>query len=555
MGLDALYAGVTGLQVNQRMLDVVGNNLANSNTTGFKEQTVNFSDLVYQNLKDATAASTTVGGTDPIQVGSGAKVASISTDFQQGTLQSTGNDLDLALQGQGFFVVRSGSQPVYTRAGSFGVDSQDYLVDPATGNRVQRFGSVGEGSATSPPFQTSGNNDIKIPVGTVIPASPTTNVILQGNLSASATGPLAQVVTSAAPFQSGAAPATAATALNSLDDNTAPYQAGDTLLLQGVDAAGAAVNTSIAVGPATTLGDIVNAINTNFAGATASVDANGNLVVTANATGPSKLSVAIADAAGNQGGGNWGGHLLATTTTGKAGDTVNTSIQIYDPQGTAHTLNLTLQKQANNSWDMTGAINPTEGSMTDNLVSNITFNQNGSFSQVTGSGVGNPTMAVQLTGFAAPQVISFNFGTAGGFQGLTQTGGPTSAVASGQDGYASGSLSSLAIGQDGTINGVFTNGKTLAIAQLAIANFANPGALNRIGNNYYQISSESGPALIGSGQSGGIGAVEQKQLESSNVDVSLEFTRLIIAQQGYEVNAHVITAADQVLQALTNIIH
>ena len=153
MGLDALYAGVTGLQVNQRMLDVVGNNLANSNTTGFKEQTVNFSDLVYQNLKDATAASTTVGGTDPIQVGSGAKVASISTDFQQGTLQSTGNDLDLALQGQGFFVVRSGSQPVYTRAGSFGVDSQDYLVDPATGNRVQRFGSVGEGSATSPPFR------------------------------------------------------------------------------------------------------------------------------------------------------------------------------------------------------------------------------------------------------------------------------------------------------------------------------------------------------------------------------------------------------------------
>src|SRR5205823_5895371 len=135
----------------------------------------------------------------------------------------------------------------------------------------------------------------------------------------------------------------------------------------------------------------------------------------------------------------------------------------------------TMQKQANNSWNMTGQINPADGIMTDNLVSNISFNQDGSFSQVTGAGLGNPTMTVQLTGFAGPQTLSFAFGTAGGFQGLTQTGG--------------------------------------------------------------------------------IGAVQQKQLESSNVDVSLEFTRLIIAQQGYEVNAHVITAANQVLQALTNIIH
>src|SRR5271166_3595149 len=98
MAMDALFSGVSGLQVNQEMLDVVGNNLANSNTTGYKSQSVNFSDLVYQNLSQGTAASgTSGGGTDPIQLGSGAKVASITPNLQQGTLQTTGNEFDMAI--------------------------------------------------------------------------------------------------------------------------------------------------------------------------------------------------------------------------------------------------------------------------------------------------------------------------------------------------------------------------------------------------------------------------------------------------------------------------
>jgi flagellar hook protein FlgE len=551
MTMDALYSGVTGLQANQQMLDVVGNNLANSNTTGFKELRANFSDLIYQNLTQATASNgTTTGGTNPIQVGSGVQVSSLTPDFQQGTLQTTGNQLDMALQGNGFFVVSNGTQPLYTRAGAFSVDANNHLVDPATGDLVQRFGALGEATATSPGFQTAGNNNITIPVGTSIPGSATTSVVLQGNLSTSAVGPLAQVLTSTQPFKSGGSPATLATTLNSLTDNIAPYVAGDTLTLQGVNAAGTAVNASLAVGPASTLGDVVNAINANFPGSTASLDANGNIVVKANATGVSTLNVTVADGAGNTGGTNWGNHIMSVTTAGKAGDTQNTSIQVYDLQGTAHTLNLTFQKQANNTWDMTGQINATEGTMTSSLVNGVTFNQDGSFSKVTG----NPTMTVQFNGFSAPQTLNFNFGAAGGFQGLTQTGGSTSAVATGQDGYASGSLSSLSIDQDGVINGVFSNGKTLSIAQLAIANFANPAALNRVGDNYFALTSESGPPMLGAGLQGGNGAVEQKQLEGSNVDVSLEFTRLIIAQQGYEVNAHVITTADQILQALTNII-
>jgi flagellar hook protein FlgE len=558
MSMDALLAGVSGLQANQEMLDVIGNNLANSNTTGYKSQSVNFADLIYQTLAQGTAPSATSGGTNPMQIGSGVGIASVSANLQQGTLQATGNDLDLALQGNGFFVVQNGANLEFTRAGSFGVNANNILVDPSTGYAIQRFGTVGEGSATSPAFQAAGNNDITIPIGAGVPGNATTDITLQGNLSATATGPVAQVLTSAQPFTSGGAPATLTTTLDSLSDSLSPYVAGDTITLQGVDANGNPVNASIAVGPTAsgpfTMGDLVNAINANFQGSTASLDANGNLVVTANNTGVSQLSLNIADAAGNTGGSSWGNHSLAVTATGKAGDTVNTSIQVYDPQGTAHTLTLTFQKEANNSWNLTGAVDPSEGTMADNLVSNITFNPNGSFGQVAGTGVGDATMSVQFNGFATPQVLNFNFGTANTFNGLTQNGGTSSAAATGQDGFAAGFLSTLSIGQDGVINGVFTNGQSLAIAQVAVANFANPGALNRVGNNYYTLSSESGPALIGAGQTGGRGSVQQGQLESSNVDVSLEFTRLIIAQQGYQVNAHVITAADQILQDLGNII-
>ena len=559
MAMEALTAGVSGLQANQEMLDVIGNNLANSNTTGYKSQSVNFADLIYQNLAGGTAPSGSGGGgTNPIQIGSGVAVASVSANLQQGTLQETGNDLDLALQGNGYFVAQNGATPEFTRAGSFGVNANNVLVDPSTGYAIQRTGTVGEGSATSPVFQAAGDNNITIPIGTSIPGNATTDITLEGNLSASANGPVAQTLTSAQPLTSGNAPATLTTTLDSLDDNITPYAAGDFITLQGVDVAGNAVNVPISVAPTAagpfTVGDLLNAINTNFPGSTASLDASGNLVVTANNAGANNLNLTISDGAGDTGASNWGNHSLNVSATGQAGATVNTSIQVYDPQGTAHTLNLTFQKQANNTWSLTGAVNPGDGTMVDNLVSNINFNQNGSLGQITGAGLGNATMSVQFTGFAAPQTLSFNFGTTNGFNGLTQSGGTSSAAATGQDGFASGFLSTLSIAQDGTINGVFTNGQTLAIAQLAVANFANPGALTRVGNNYFTATAASGPPLIGAAESGGSGSVQEGELEGSNVDVSLEFTRLIIAQEGYQVNAHVITAADQILQDLGNIL-
>jgi flagellar hook protein FlgE len=308
------------------------------------------------------------------------------------------------------------------------------------------------------------------------------------------------------------------------------------------------------VGAATTLGDVVNSVNQNFTGAKASLDTSGNFVLTANNSGPASLALTIADDANNTGATNWSNHGLTVTTAGKSGDTVTAGIQFYDSQGTAHTLSLVFQKTGNNTWNLTGAIPAGDGTLTDNLVSNITFNNNGSFSQAGGAGLGNATMTVQIAGITQPQTLAFNFGSQNGFNGLTQVGGAASAAATSQDGYGAGFLTSLSIAQDGTMNGIFTNGKTMPIAQLALASFANAGGLSRQGDNYYALTAQSGPALLGTGQSGGRGAVAQGELESSNVNISLEFTRLIIAQQGFQVNAKAITVSDQVLQALSNII-
>jgi flagellar hook protein FlgE len=164
---------------------------------------------------------------------------------------------------------------------------------------------------------------------------------------------------------------------------------------------------------------------------------------------------------------------------------------------------------------------------------------------------------MSINGISPPnpaQTITLNFGTPGGFNGLTQFGGATSAAAVDQDGFGAGFLTSVSVASDGVINGVFTNGQILPLAQMAIATFVNPGGLGREGNNLFSLTSQSGEALIGAGGSGGRGLVQQGTLESSNVDVALEFTRLIIAQRGFQVNARTITVGNEVLQELANII-
>ena len=166
---NALLSGVSGLSAHQTMLDVAGANLANVNTTAFKSSRVTFSDLLSETLKDAGQPTGTVGGTNPTQIGSGVQLSSVDKDMTQGSLINTGQPLDMAIEGAGMFVLSDGTKDVYTRVGTFAVDSDFYLVDPATGYRVQRIGSEGVAEG----FQSAANDSIRIPYDVALPAKAT----------------------------------------------------------------------------------------------------------------------------------------------------------------------------------------------------------------------------------------------------------------------------------------------------------------------------------------------------------------------------------------------
>jgi flagellar hook protein FlgE len=550
----SLLSGVSGLRVHQSMLDTVGNNLANINTIGFKSSRIRFADLLSEDLRPATGAvSGSVGGTNPVQNGLGVKIAAIDTILKQGSIEATGNELDMAIQGNGFFVVTDGVSNFYTRAGAFAVDEDNQLVDPATGYRVMRYGTIGDGDAVTAGFQTVGDPTIRIPGSTSIAGHATNTVTFTGNLNALATGPLQETMVSGAPYESGGVAATAATLLNALDSNTVDYQAGDTILISGTDAVGNVVNTTLNVDGTTTLGDLLNAINGAFSQTTGTLLADGTLQLQADNVGPANLSFALTDGATNTGFTNHTNHSLVLTDDGKFGDTVTTGIQIYDSQGSPHNVTFLFQKQGNNVWDMTASIDPSEGVVMDGSATGLTFNDDGSFRQVTGTGIGDGDLVMQFNSLSTPQTIALNF-TTNGFDGLTQFGGNSSAAATEQDGLAAGFLTGVAVGKDGVIEGIFTNGRTLPLAQLAMANFTNPGGLERLGDNYFGITTNSGIPLIGTALSGGRGLIQSGSLENSNVDVALEFTRLITAQRGFQVNARTITATDEMLQELSNII-
>ena len=167
----ALSAGVSGLKAHQAMLDVAGSNLANVNTVGYKGSSVTFAELLSQTVRRASGPSSTLGGVNPQQMGSGVGVASIRRDMSQGNIVSTGQDLDVAIDGSGYFVLNNGSQNVYTRIGSFAVDANNTLVDPSTGYMVQRMGNYGESEG----FQTAGDTSIHIPWDASMPARSTSS--------------------------------------------------------------------------------------------------------------------------------------------------------------------------------------------------------------------------------------------------------------------------------------------------------------------------------------------------------------------------------------------
>jgi len=551
----ALSAGVSGLQAHQKMLDVSGNNLANVNTTAFKASTITFSELLSETIKKASQPTTSgVGGTNPQQMGSGVGVSSISPNMTQGNIVSTGNALDMALEGEGYFVLSDSGQYVYTRAGEFAVDADGNLVDPSTGYHVQRIGSEGELEG----FQVPGDSNIHIPYDVAMPAKATTEIVVSGNLSADDSYDVTrtQVINSNVSYTyNNGITATETTEIDQLDQYSGTLSSG-TFTISGYDQDGLEFDTglTLAIDGSTTMGDLIDHLNNNVLdGSTASL-VNGQIRITDDTSGYSKTDMTISYS--GDGTLDMPAYFEISTVGGEEVKSIN--ITVYDSQGGQHVISgAFVRSDTNNTWDMvltsiTGDIS--EITMLNRRIEDVTFDASDS----SYAGLGDGDSAEFIITFAhdtsSPQTISINLGTAGKLDGLTQFAGSSTAVASEQDGYEAGSLSTVSVNNEGIVIGAFSNGIKKNIATLQIALFQNTAGLENIGSGYFIPSANSGEAIATQAMTGGAGTIQGGALEKSNADVATEFVNMIQAQNGFQANARTITVANEILQELTSLI-
>jgi flagellar hook protein FlgE len=553
MGMNIINTGITGMRAHNTWLDIIGNNIANMNTPGFKRSRPHFASLIEV---DALSCG---GGS----VGTGVRVNSVDRIFTQGPVTQTSRPLDLALQGEGFFALKaSNNQEVYTRDGAFDFDKTGTL---------RHIGSNAAVLGTNSQPITAPNNLIDPPVAT-------TEVDIVGNFDPTQTGPVAEVLATAAPFQTKTgAPAAAGTSLNDLSANAKNYTDGDTISLTGRDADGNDLSSIFTFGNdvnlhnGTTLGTLVNFINgtgtgpgssgDKFPGSTLALDANGNLSFTSDTTGDADLQLAFedgltkSDGSPQAGSSNFEIHGLNVATEGADPFSFNTAIEVFDAKGLPRQLNLEFTRvvstnPGNPVWDMTASI--AGAVFTDNVVQGIRFNKDGSFNAVTGLGNGDPNVTFQIPN-CPPVTINLDFGTSGGFNGATQFGGFNDAVAKSQNGLPVGHFQGFDFDGSGNLIVNFTNGNTQNRGQLKVVTFPNQEGLKALGDNLFQKTPDTGQPMQGVLQSGAT-TVLQHYLENSNVDQAQELTSMIIAQNGFAANARSISTGQQLFDTALSLV-
>ncbi len=506
---------LSGLDTSSTDLSVIANNLANLNTTGFKAQSATFQDLFYQQIG-------TSGDGDAVQVGVGSSVAGIESQLSQGSIQSTGNSTDVAIQGDGFFVVNKGGDLLYTRAGNFSVGSDGSLMTQ-DGGIVEGYQAV---DGVIPANATLGA--LSIPTGLINPPKATTQVQLDLNLNASG-GP----ATVAASQQTGTG-ITAGTALAA--NGTLTFTDGTNTFTYT-----AAANDTLA----TLVADINN--NPNF---TAALTGNNLVITAANGKAINFTTNTLTDAAT----GNLDEAFTPTGTNAAAG-TFSTSIVAYDALGASHVLTYNFTNTGTNTWNYTITVPAADlaaGGNTTVGTGTLTFNGSGQLvtpaTNVTGLTIAN------LADGANPLTFAWNLFNANGGGLVTQLAGSSATSSTQQDGYASGSLNSFTIGNNGVIQGIFSNGQTSSLGQIALASFSNEQGLVRNGSNEFVSSLASGAADIGQPGTGGRGSLSGGALEQSNVDIATQFAQLIVAESDYQANSKVLTTFNEVTQAAINLI-
>lgn len=500
----SMFSGVAGLRTHQSKMDVIGNNIANVNTVGYKTQNVTFTDVFYQTVQPASGpnAETGKGGTNAKQIGIGSALGTIATNVsKQGGMQATDNPFDVMINGDEFFIVSDGQSNYFTKAGNFNVDEAGNLVN-GSGMTVMGWQVNDEGEIIK-----SRVSALKVMGGDKSSASPdkTTNVTVFGNL-------------------------------NQKDDQfgvTAPIDQYVPFTVEFYDSQGYLYNATFHVKKSED-----NSYYQMFLHSI--TDQNGDLLVTSP----------IVEATGNE-------PRKYTYLNQEKPINVrfnNTTEKVKNPEGNS----LTFEVAPGEIYSLT--TDNTEPPSTEELT-----RYNGNFiapidiATLISAGVdedgvsmnGKVPLALQGHTFDIDFSQLTNYGTQASTSTIDRKRGDLNGLGAGK---AAGTLSSLAISDDGKVVGKYTNGDIITLGQIAVTSFANPAGLEKLGNNLFG-------ATMNSGSFDGIGkditangdSMTTGVLEMSNVDLAYEFTEMITTQRGFQANSRIITTSDTMLEELINL--
>jgi flagellar hook protein FlgE len=509
--------GLSGLSASSSDLDVIGNNIANANTVGFKSGAAQFADMY------ANSVATAVGN----QVGIGTKLAQVQQQFSQGTITSTNQALDVAINGNGFFQLSNNGSLVYSRNGVFQLDKNGNITN------AQGLQLMGYAANSSGIINTAQTVPLTVPTTNIAPQA-TTSIAAALNLNAqdplmlgtptvtSTLGATSTLATTGATITNTAAGTNNDSYSVKFDATTTPptYTVTDSTLNT--------TSTPVAYTPGTAI-QLGNGQTITFSGTPDTGD-----------------TVAIAPAP------------IAFNQNSNTTYNYSTSTTVYDTLGGSQQVNMYFAKTSAGTWNVYAGTS----TGTAQLVGQANFNSSGTLLGTTQPSVPatNPPTFVATTtpfaynfsipntdGSATPQALTLNIA------GTTQYGGTDGVNSLQPNGYAAGTLTSFTIGADGTVTGNYSNQQTAALGQIVLANFSNQNGLVDLGNNEFQQTSASGVAQISAPGSTNHGVLQGGAVEDSNVDLTSELVNLITAQRNYQANAQTIKTQQTVDQTLINL--
>ncbi|MBX3384228.1 MAG: flagellar hook protein FlgE [Phycisphaeraceae bacterium] len=574
---NAFFTALSGMNANAKNIDVIGNNVANVNTTAYKSSRMLFSTALSRTMHSGTAPSETSGGTNPFQIGNGVNIAGTQRNFSVGSTTATGDSRDLAIDGDGFFLVRKGDDEMYTRAGAFRPDAQ--------GNLTTISGQMLRGYAVDDNFNIIPGQltDLNIPVGSLKIAQATGNVRLSGNLNptgelptqgslinllGSATAGLRAV--SGAGVQ-GPDRVLTTTRLIDIEDpqlvgsDSPLFAEGQRLQMRGAEKGGKTLGvTEYAVTAASTLADLAQwfaatlglqpAAGPNPDGATPGVAVDtltGALVISGNSGRINDLEIEATDLRLLSADGALVRHpFFAQKQAAADGESVRTSAIVYDSLGSEVSVDISmvLEERGDTGTRWRYYVDSADDTDLSTAIASgiIAFDTDG-------QPIPAPPQQVTIdragTGAGTPLTMTFDFTSAEA--GLTALSSDRSQLSvTYRDGSPLGTLAGFGIARDGTIIGTFNNGLVRTLGQVALARFTNPEGLQDVGGNMFRPGANSGPPIITTPGDFGTGEITSGALEGSNVDLGEEFVKMILSSTGYSASSRVIRTADELLQQL-----